>query len=60
MFVNAGVRTLLLKGERQKFLEEQWPKVHATIQRLGLSAADLLDAAAAPPPSPAATEGKKR
>src|SRR6476619_6128789 len=45
MFVNAGVRTLLLKGERQKFLEEQWPRIHATIQRLGLTAAELLEAA---------------
>lgn len=44
MFVNAGARDLLLQGERQKFLAEQWPRVHATIQRLGLSAAELLDA----------------
>ena len=45
MFVTAGARTVLLKGERQKFLAEQWPAIHATIQRLGLSAEDLLDAA---------------
>src|ERR1700730_17883176 len=25
IFVNAGARNLLLKGERQKFLAEQWP-----------------------------------
>jgi hypothetical protein len=31
-----------MKGERQKFLEEEWPRVHATIQRLGLDAAELL------------------
>jgi GntR family transcriptional regulator len=31
MFVNTGARSLLLKGERQKFLEEQWPRVFATI-----------------------------
>ena len=46
MFVKDGARNLLLKGERQKFLNEQWPRVHATIQRLGLSAKELLDAAA--------------
>jgi len=42
MFINSGARDLLLRGERQKFLAEQWPRVHATIQRLGLSAKDLL------------------
>ena len=42
MFVNAGARELLLKGERQRFLTEQWPRIHDTIQRLGLSAEDLL------------------
>ncbi len=26
MFVNAGARNLLLQGERQKFLAEQWPR----------------------------------
>jgi GntR family transcriptional regulator len=44
MFVNVGARDLLLQGERQKFLEEQWPRVRATIQRLGLSAKELLNA----------------
>jgi len=53
MFSNVGARNLLLQGERQKFLEEQWPRIHATIQRLGLSAEELLDAGApdAPPNS---------
>src|SRR5207237_22270 len=36
MFVNAGARNLLLKAERQRFLAEQWPAIHETIQRLGL------------------------
>ena len=43
MFINAGARDLLLQGERQKFLEEQWPRVHATIRRLGLTAKELLE-----------------
>ncbi len=45
MFINAGARSLLLQGERQKFLGEEWPRVHATIQRLGLKAEELLDGA---------------
>ena len=43
MFINAGARSLLLQGERQKFLDEEWPRIHATIQRLGLKAEELLD-----------------
>ena len=43
MFVNAGARSLLLKGERQKFLGEEWPRIYATIHRLGLKAEELLD-----------------
>jgi GntR family transcriptional regulator len=50
MFINAGARNLLLKGERQRFLEEQWPQIHATIQRLGLTPEELLEAAAASTP----------
>jgi GntR family transcriptional regulator len=45
MFVNAGARNLLLKGERQRFLEEEWPRIDATIQRLGLTPEELLEAA---------------
>lgn len=45
MFVKAGARELLLKGERQKFLEEEWPRVAAKIQRLGLKPKDLRAAA---------------
>jgi GntR family transcriptional regulator len=43
MFINAGARSLLLQGERQKFLGEEWPRIYATIQRLGLRAEELLD-----------------
>jgi len=46
MFVNAGARNLLLQGERQKFLAEQWPAINETIQRLGLTVEELRDAAA--------------
>jgi GntR family transcriptional regulator len=44
MYINDGALALLLRGERQRFLQEEWPKVCATIQRLGLKAEDLLDA----------------
>jgi len=42
MFVNAGARDLLLRNERQKFLDEEWPRIQERIQRLGLTAKDLL------------------
>lgn len=43
MFVRPGARNLLLEGERQKFLAEQWPRIRATIQRLGITPEELLD-----------------
>ena len=45
MFINAGARGLLLQGERQKFLQEEWPRISANIQRLGLTPEELLKAA---------------
>ena len=42
MFVSAGASQALLKDERQRFLDIEWPRVQATIQRLGLSADELL------------------
>ena len=35
MFVSEGARKALMKDERARFLEDEWPKVYATIQRLG-------------------------
>ncbi|HEY2590143.1 MAG TPA: GntR family transcriptional regulator [Steroidobacteraceae bacterium] len=52
MFVAPGARTSLMKDERERFLTDEWPKVHATIQRLGLSAGDLLRTAPTPPMAP--------
>src|SRR6476620_6972271 len=40
MFINAGARDVLLRGERQRFLADGGPRVHAASQRLGLSAKD--------------------
>ncbi|HKD84220.1 MAG TPA: GntR family transcriptional regulator [Terriglobales bacterium] len=43
MFVRTGARSLLLEGERRKFLTEEWPRVQATMQRLGLKPEELLN-----------------
>ena len=43
MFINVGARTLLLDAEREKFLGEEWPRIRATIQRLGLKLEELLN-----------------
>ncbi len=57
MFVNDGARKLLLEGERRKFLAEDWPRIRATIQRLGLDADDLLRAGSPPRPVAGEEEG---
>jgi len=41
-----------MKDERQRFLEDEWPKIYATIQRLGLTQDELQRAAAAAPAVP--------
>ena len=46
MFVKSGVRRLLLEGERRKFLAEEWPRICATMQRLGLKPEELRDGGA--------------
>jgi len=51
MFVKRGAHERLLQLERQKFLAEQWPRVSATIERLGLNLGEL--------PHPAATRRSK-
>jgi len=56
MFVRPGARALLLDRERERFLSEQWPRIHATIQRLGITPDELLDAATARPASGGAGE----
>lgn len=56
MFINGGVRSRLLKGERKRFLAEQWPGIHATIQRLGLTPQELLAAIPNGPSGPESSE----
>jgi GntR family transcriptional regulator len=42
MFVKAGAPDRLLKLGRERFLAEDWPRIRATIQRLGLTREELL------------------
>jgi GntR family transcriptional regulator len=59
MFVKAGARNLLLQGERQKFLTEEWPRIAATIQRLGLTPKELMAAAKRHASSSKAAKGER-
>lgn len=45
MYVTDGARKQLLKDERQRFLEKEWPRIAATIERLGLDLDALLASA---------------
>src|SRR3984893_18261449 len=42
MYVSEGARRLLLTGERERFLHEEWPQILAVIHRLGFSAQELF------------------
>ena len=42
MFVNDGARKQLIKDERERFIQQEWPRVLETIERLGLDAATLF------------------
>jgi GntR family transcriptional regulator len=52
MYVNSGARQALMKDERQRFLEDEWPRTHATIARLGLTVEELMAVPPARSPSP--------
>ncbi|MBM5810825.1 MAG: GntR family transcriptional regulator [Gammaproteobacteria bacterium] len=56
MFVIEGARRALLKDERQRFLDQEWPRIAARIQSLGLARDELL-AALDQPPAPGAPRG---
>jgi GntR family transcriptional regulator len=59
-FIKPGARNLLLEGERQKFLAEEWPRISANIQRLGLTTEELLKAANRKPKSKSNSEEEDR
>ncbi|MFO1465101.1 MAG: hypothetical protein U1F35_01435, partial [Steroidobacteraceae bacterium] len=54
MFVSDGARRQLMAGERERFLNDEWPQVLAVINRLGFTADELFarKPAATPPASP--------
>ncbi len=45
LFAADGAARSLLVAERALFIAEEWPRVRARIDRLGLSAQDLLESA---------------
>lgn len=45
MYVTDGAREALLKSERERFLREEWPALHARLSRLGLSLKQLMEEA---------------
>jgi GntR family transcriptional regulator len=47
MFINQGAVATLRVEERRRFLTTEWPRMRATIARLGLSVEELLQAASA-------------
>lgn len=42
MYVTDGAREALLKSERERFLREEWPALHARLIRLGLDLGQLM------------------
>lgn len=46
MFVTSGAREALLGQERDRFISEDWPRIAAQIQMLGLKVDDLMDGSA--------------
>jgi len=51
MYVSAGASAALMADERRRFLEQEWPRVRATIARLGLTSEELLPMPAAGAPT---------
>ncbi len=42
LFVTPGARDRLMRAERKRFLQDEWPRIRARMHRLGLSAEELL------------------
>ena len=62
MFISEGARRLLLAGERERFLNEEWPHILAVINRLGFSAQELFaqtPATTHPAPPPRGGDAKE-
>ena len=48
MYVTEGARAALLKSERERFLNEEWPLLFARLERMGLDLETLLRKATRP------------
>ena len=62
MYVSEGARRLLLAGERERFLNDEWPQILAVIHRLGFSAQELFAQTPAlthPAPPPRGSDTKE-
>jgi GntR family transcriptional regulator len=62
MYVSDGARRQLMAGERERFLNDEWPQVLAVINRLGFSAEELfaqVPAATHPASPPRQPESKE-
>jgi GntR family transcriptional regulator len=62
MYVSDGARRLLLAGERERFLNEEWPQILAVINRLGFSSEELFSQTPAlthPAPPPRGGDAKE-
>jgi GntR family transcriptional regulator len=62
MYVSEGAQGLLLAGERERFLHEEWPQILAVILRLGFSAQELFaqtPAVTHPAPPPRGADTKE-
>jgi GntR family transcriptional regulator len=62
MYVSDGARRVLLAGERERFLNEEWPQILAVINRLGFSADELFAQTPAlthPAPPPRGSDAKE-
>lgn len=56
MYVNTGAREALLSAERRRFLQDEWPRIDATIRRLRITPQELLGAGAGRGPAHAERE----
>lgn len=59
LFVCVGARARLLASERKRFLSEEWPRVRATMRRLGLTPEDLARVDAPSPRAKATSRQNK-
>ena len=45
MYVTEGARDALLRSERERFLREEWPQLHARLRRMNIDLQTLMEKA---------------